>query len=431
LLPNVYSARPHQKRRRARLEARLERYAEPLAALVPGMSWPEATFTEAWRRLLWNGAHDSVCGCSHDQVARDVDARFGEAERGVEAVIAGAGSLLAADATEAGTLRWNPSPFERDGVPGLGWTVVPVGAPDAPRPEPVPLAVNGGRVMLDDDTVITFTDEDDIGDLYTFCPPEGGAPRAPSTVESSGPGEVVARFDGATITLEITRRRGEPFMRVDGRIGNARPDHRLRLWVDLGSAPATSTALVPFEIVERPLVGEGYEYEAGSPTWPARGAVLAAGTAILAEGVVEYEVAGDRLGIALLRATGTISRETIATRPIDAGPDVPTPDAQCLGETAFSLGIWQGATRDGLVEAWERFALPLLEVAAPGGGGATAGSMLEVAGAHLSAVRRMPDGLEVRAWNDRSEPAAAQIGGRAVELGPAAIATVVLGEMAR
>ncbi len=36
----------------------------------------------AWLLLLWNGAHDSACGCSHDRVARDVDARFAEA-RGI------------------------------------------------------------------------------------------------------------------------------------------------------------------------------------------------------------------------------------------------------------------------------------------------------------------------------------------------------------
>jgi hypothetical protein len=428
LLPNVYSTRPHQKRRRARLEARLERYAEPLAALVPGMAWPQGTFDEAWRRLLWNGAHDSVCGCSHDQVARDVDARFDEAERGVEAAIAEAMGLLAASARDAGTLRWNPSPFEREGVPGIGWVVVTEGAPVPPRPEPVALAVDGTRVVLDDGTVITLTDEDDIGDLYTFCPPDGGAPRSPLTVEPAGPGRAVARFGGSSVALEVTRTHGEPFVRVVGRIDNARPDHRLRLWVDLGSAPATSTALVPFEIVDRPLVGEGYAYEAGSPAWPARGAVLAAGTAVLAEGVLEYEVAGDRLGIALLRATGTISRETIPTRPIDAGPDVPTPDAQCLGETGFSLGIWPGAARGGLVEAWERFALPILEVAAPGGGSRAEGSLLEVDGACLSAVRRAPGGIEVRAWNDRTAPATARIGGRVLELKPAAIATVVLGE---
>src|SRR5215212_3324358 len=36
LLPNVYSARVHQKRERGRVETLLERYAEPLPALVPG-----------------------------------------------------------------------------------------------------------------------------------------------------------------------------------------------------------------------------------------------------------------------------------------------------------------------------------------------------------------------------------------------------------
>lgn len=429
LLPNVYSVRPGQKRRRAQLEARLERYAEPLAALIPGGAWPEAVFTEAWRRLLWNGAHDSVCGCSHDQVARDVDTRFAEAESGVEAVIGDAEARLAAGARDAGVLRWNPSPFERDGVPGLGWIVVPNDG-GLPRSAPVALTVEGAVITLDDGTIITFTDEDDVGDLYTFCPPEDGAPRPPRSVEATGAGHVVARFEGSAIELVVTRTPAEPFARLAGRIDNRRPDHRLRLWVGLASAPAGSTALAPFEIVDRPLVGEGYALEVGSPTWPARGAVLAADTAILAEGVVEYEVAGDQLGIALLRATGTISRPTVPTRLIDAGPDVPTPDAQCLGETAFALGIWRNATRQGLVEAWERFALPLLEVAAPGGGPATGGRLLEVDGAQLSAVRRVPGGIEVRVWNDQAEPRTARVGGRHVDLGPAAIASVLLGDAA-
>jgi mannosylglycerate hydrolase len=72
LLPGVYSTRAHQKRERARVEALVERVAEPLAALVPGFEWPEEELREVWRLLLWNGAHDSVCGCSVDQVARGV-----------------------------------------------------------------------------------------------------------------------------------------------------------------------------------------------------------------------------------------------------------------------------------------------------------------------------------------------------------------------
>jgi hypothetical protein len=425
LLPNVYATRPHQKLRRARLEARLERYAEPLAALVAGSAWPEGSLSEAWRRLLWNGAHDSACGCSHDQVARDVDTRFGEAEALVEGVIADAGARLAAWARTGGTLRWNPSPFEREGIPGLGWTVATEDAGSS-GPRPVSLGIEGQRLVLEDGTSLSFTDEDDIGDLYTFCPPEGGAPIAPLTVAVTGGGRALIQFRGSSMEVLVTRADGEPFARIEGRIDNERRDHRMRLWVALPGSPESSTALVPFEIVDRPLVGEGYELEAGSPAWPARGAVMAAGMAVLAEGVIEYEVAGDRLGIALLRATGLISRPTIPTRQIDAGPDTPTPDAQCLGETRFALGIWPAARREGLVEAWERFALPVLEVRARGGGTADDGRLLLVEGTNLSAIRKVDGVIEVRAWNDGAAPRTARIGERTIVLGPAAIETVLL-----
>ena len=80
--------------------------------------------TKTWRRLLWNGAHDSAYGCVHDQVARDVDTRYDEVERLVEGVVGEAArSAWQPSTSAAGTLRWNPSPFERDGIPGLGWVV--------------------------------------------------------------------------------------------------------------------------------------------------------------------------------------------------------------------------------------------------------------------------------------------------------------------
>ena len=426
LLPNVYSTRPHQKRRRAQLEARLERYAEPLAALVPGFTWPATALDEAWRLLLLNATHDSAYGASHDQVARDVDARFAEAEALTETAIAEAAALLAAGARDAGILRWNPSPFVREGIPGLGWTVVSGDGASALVACPVPFEVDGDLLVLDDGMVISFTDEDDAGDLFTFCPPDGGSPMSPTSVAETGPGRAEVRFPGTTIELAVTRRHGEPFVRIDGRIDNARPDHRLVLWVDVGSTPAGSTALAPFEVVKRPLAGEGYADEVGSATWPARGAVLAGDTALLAEGVVEYEVRGSRLGVMLLRAVGLISRPAVATRPVYAGPATPTPDAQALGTTAFSLGVVRGAREDGLVEAWERFALPVLEAAAPGDGATAVGTLLEISGACLSSVRRVGDAVEVRAWNDLPSPRSARIGGREVPLGPAEIRTVRL-----
>ena len=164
-----------------------------------------------------------------------------------------------------------------------------------------------------------------------------------------------------------------------------------------------------------------------SPTWPARGVVLAGGLAVLAEGVMEYEVTGTELAVTLLRCVGTISRPQIATRNWAAGPDIATPEAQMQGDTEFALGILPGADRAGLLEEWERFALPLLDVPTPGGGDLSAsGSLLEVSGCRLSGVRRRNGMLTATIWNDADAPVEATVGGRTVRLGPAAFEHVAL-----
>jgi alpha-mannosidase len=103
-------------------------------------------------------------------------------------------------------------------------------------------------------------------------------------------------------------------------------------------------------------VGEGGEGEAPSPTWPARHVVVASGTGVLGEGVFEYEIVDGRaIAVTLLRCVGTISRETLATRPWAAGPSTPTPGAQMLGDTEFRFGIWSGADPERAPQAVERF----------------------------------------------------------------------------
>lgn len=420
LLPNTIATRAHQKRRRGVLETRLERYAEPLAALVPGVEWPAAELARAWRAMLLNAGHDCAYGASHDAVALDVDARFDEVESITDAVVAAAAGALARRAAAPGVLRWNPSPFEREGVPGLGWIVV---APDqVPAEAPAPLTVRGTDVVLDDGTRVSVTDEDDDGDLFTFSPPPGAQPRTPESVTQAGPGAARFTFAGVTVDVAATRRPGERFTRLALRVDNARDDHRLRLWVSLREAPDRAVAVAPFEVVERPLIGEGFESEIGSPTWPASGAVLAGGTALLTEGVVEYEVSGDRIGLTLLRAVGQLARPTLPTRPIWAGPPMATPGGQCHGVWNVAVGVLPDATPNDLCEQRERFALPLLDVEAHGGGDLVPGRLLQVDGACLSSVRRDGDELRVRVWNPTDRAVDAMVQGRAVPLGPARIA---------
>src|SRR5262249_58523108 len=80
LLPDVVSARIDIKQAAGRAERALERYAEPLQALY-GDEWPEAFLRVAWSRLFQNSAHDSICGCSADEVSAQVLVRYAEAEQ--------------------------------------------------------------------------------------------------------------------------------------------------------------------------------------------------------------------------------------------------------------------------------------------------------------------------------------------------------------
>ena len=220
-------------------------------------------------------------------------------------------------------------------------------------------------------------------------------------------------------------------MILEGRIDNERTDHRLRLHVQLAEPGDGSVAVSPFELVHRPPALEGSDLEWPSPTWPARGAVLAGGVAVFHEGVFEYEVVdGRELAITLLRCVGTISRQSIASRPSAAGPDIATPEAQMIGRTEFRIGILPDAAPEDLLPEWERFALPILEIDAPGGGDLEATSRLldlELGEAVLSSLRRVDGRVEVRLWNPSNRKVAARLGDREVTLGPARIEVVTPG----
>jgi alpha-mannosidase len=78
LLPGVLSARMWIKQRNAASQRLLERWAEPLAAWARrlGARDRRPLLGQAWRYLLQNHAHDSICGCSIDQVHEEMKPRF-------------------------------------------------------------------------------------------------------------------------------------------------------------------------------------------------------------------------------------------------------------------------------------------------------------------------------------------------------------------
>ncbi|HET6313342.1 MAG TPA: glycoside hydrolase family 38 C-terminal domain-containing protein, partial [Chloroflexia bacterium] len=82
ITPGVLSARMYLKQADFRASTLLERGAEPLQALVSlfGGKHDTGLMGTAWRYLLQNHPHDSICGCSIDAVHRDCEARFRWAE---------------------------------------------------------------------------------------------------------------------------------------------------------------------------------------------------------------------------------------------------------------------------------------------------------------------------------------------------------------
>jgi alpha-mannosidase len=84
LLPGVLSTRMWIKQRNARAQTQLEKWAEPFSAFA---DQPSHLLKLAWKYLLQNHPHDSICGCSVDQVHREMALRFDAVEQIAQPII--------------------------------------------------------------------------------------------------------------------------------------------------------------------------------------------------------------------------------------------------------------------------------------------------------------------------------------------------------
>lgn len=82
-LANTASSRIYIKQWNVRCEMLFEKVAEPLAAIAAkeGMEYPQDLFTYGWKLLMQNHPHDSICGCSVDEVHREMITRFEKTEQ--------------------------------------------------------------------------------------------------------------------------------------------------------------------------------------------------------------------------------------------------------------------------------------------------------------------------------------------------------------
>lgn len=125
LYANCIAARIDLKVANEAAENALERRAEPFAALAwcAGTPYPAERLSAAWKALLENHAHDSINGCSMDQVHKDMAYRFDKARliaaelatRSLAALTAGMGHPLAKKGSHLLGV-FNATGWERSGV---------------------------------------------------------------------------------------------------------------------------------------------------------------------------------------------------------------------------------------------------------------------------------------------------------------------------
>src|SRR6266700_1135727 len=320
---------------------------------------------------------------------------------------------------------------------------------------------DGTLTVTDKQTAAVFTglnrfvDDGDVGDLYTYCPPEHdliiSKPVEPPRIElvSAGPVHAMLRIRGrwslpttcapgraerssrttvCTMTSEVSLFPGVRRIDIHTSVENAVKDHRLRVIFPVPYNVKSASAEGTFEVRSRPVTSlrpaDVAEWiEAPVNTFPQKRFVDVSngtlGLGVLNRGLPEYEVVRDgptvapgqvAVALTLLRCVEWLSRGDLATRQGHAGPMEYTPEAQCQGHHEFDYalvphsGEWQAEHALVLREA-QAFNTPVRAVVTgqhPGRHLSRA-ALVEVEPPELvvSAIKRgnAGEGLVVRVYN--------------------------------
>ncbi len=335
VLRGANSARIYLKQANERAERRLLSIetAAALRTLRGAAPYPADDLRLAWRDLLRNHPHDSICGCSCDEVHRDMLVRYEQLDRTLdyaEREALGVGGALVNTLPFPRRRRVDGQLLELDGFCGL-------------RPEPIPF--RGPRKDLEPIAdLLAFEGEPDVGDLYTFCP--GGKTTSARLVSSRREGNVQVlehELPGVRIETTIRAASGLDRLELTSVVENEAEDHRLRVLIRSDSGADEIRAESQFVVVRRPLVPPAPRapwVEPPVPTAHTLGSLALGPLVLLTKGLPEYEASAEGLRLTLLRSVGTISRPAgLATRPTAAGPDIATPDGQCRGRHVFEYAL--------------------------------------------------------------------------------------------
>ena len=336
LLPGVLSARMWLKQRNAACEALLTHWAEPFTALADTLGAATPLKNQAgvvrsiWRTLLLNHPHDSICGCSLDQVHKEMEVRYDRVDQAGERLVGQNLSALAGllDTRDAGPLSvavFNPSTRARTDLVEVA----------------VPLPQHVATVSLrcgDETSAVTL--------LSTLQEPVWDGPVTPGVAEFVL-GMISANWRGLHVHWIKTDAAATP-PRVDAWLGLAEPDDPLAVAVQFQAAQALLAsgpeelymhveqepqAVVRF--LARDVPGLGWKtYEvvaeqvAGRPPYAERG-----------------DIANEHLRVSLA-ADGTLTVTDLASGQVYAGLNRIVDDGD-RGDTYNHCPVEQGQTITG------------------------------------------------------------------------------------
>jgi mannosylglycerate hydrolase len=443
LLPGVYSARMYLKQANRQLEHLLTHKIEPLLALAQSLNlpkplrYPTHELDLAWKTLLLNHPHDSICGCSVDAVHRENEVRFEHVTQLGEAIQHR--TLAALSQQWAPPQEWivfntgetdytgavpawedvdepaQPSQllqvqteqqvlqdeYLHDGhriplshltrtrrtgwiwaqdVPAFGvQTIAKSGPKTPPAFQPVQVGQDYIRngllsVQVEPDGALSVTDlcsgqtyaqllqfhaQPDQGDSYNSAPvPQAQPYRVAfigSRVHLTGPlvGSLTLTHQLSelemTLVTEIRLQADCSLLSFETTFTNQTKDYKLQVGFSTGQPITTVTAESHLGLVTRHYDPHYREVEhmpvekmkeLRTNTGPVQRFFSANGQSWITQGLAEYEIAGERLSITLLRAFGYLSKGDTGVRGAQAGPPFATPEGQCLGRVFHCHYAW-------------------------------------------------------------------------------------------
>ncbi|MEK4366195.1 alpha-mannosidase [Paenibacillus sp. FSL M8-0212] len=147
-LVNTASARVYLKQLNQQGQTLLEKVAEPLAAMahMAGVKdYPHHLLTHAWKMLMQNHPHDSICGCSVDEVHREMVTRFAKSRQLAEKLVSQSAQAIAESIRVQPAEAWgeeavlftvfNTSGWNRNGIIEMDLIVDKAFFPEGPNPQ--------------------------------------------------------------------------------------------------------------------------------------------------------------------------------------------------------------------------------------------------------------------------------------------------------